>query len=112
MYNDCWYVGTQAVEDIHNRACYDGYSDVLLVTNAIRNSSSTGLSGQMSDGSMGISVALSPATTTPTISKSMITNASFRTKKLPGKLMKYLENIILINTILQLERKNFRLCSE
>jgi len=27
---------------------------------------------------------LSPATTTPTVSKSMITNASFRTKKLPG----------------------------
>lgn len=33
---------------------------------------------------MGISVALSPATTTVTMSKSMITNASFRTKKLPG----------------------------
>ncbi|KAK0174468.1 hypothetical protein PV327_010234 [Microctonus hyperodae] len=86
MYNDCWYVGTQAVEDIHNRACYDGYSDVLLVTNAIRNSSSTGPSGQLNDGSMGISVALSPATTTPTISKSMITNASFRTKKLPDDI--------------------------
>lgn len=36
---------------------------------------------------MGISVALSPATTTPTISKSMITNASFRTKKLPGMFL-------------------------
>ena len=34
---------------------------------------------------MGISVALSPATTTVTMSKSMITNASFRTKKLPGE---------------------------
>ena len=44
-YNDCWYVGNQAVEDIHNRACYDGYADVMLVTNAIRNSSSSGLSG-------------------------------------------------------------------
>lgn len=33
---------------------------------------------------MGISVALTPATTTVTVSKSMITNASFRTKKLPG----------------------------
>lgn len=34
---------------------------------------------------MGISVALTPATTVVTVSKSMITNASFRTKKLPGK---------------------------
>jgi hypothetical protein len=42
--------------------------------------------GQPSDGPMGISVALSPAVTTvTTVSKSMITNASFRTKKLPGK---------------------------
>lgn len=40
--------------------------------------------GQPSDGPMGISVALTPATTTVTVSKSMITNASFRTKKLPG----------------------------
>lgn len=43
--------------------------------------------GQPSDGPIGISVALSPATTTPTISKSMITNASFRTKKLPGMFL-------------------------
>ena len=33
---------------------------------------------------MGISMAVSPATNTVTVSKSMITNASFRTKKLPG----------------------------
>lgn len=43
------------------------------------------VSGQPCDGPMGISVALSPATTTVTMSKSMITNASFRTKKLPGE---------------------------
>lgn len=41
--------------------------------------------GQPSDGPMGISVALTPATTVVTVSKSMITNASFRTKKLPGE---------------------------
>lgn len=33
---------------------------------------------------MGISVALTSSTHTVTVSKSMITNASFRTKKLPG----------------------------
>ncbi|XP_017892512.1 hyccin isoform X1 [Ceratina calcarata] len=86
MYNDCWYLGTQAVEDIHNRACYETYPDVMLVTNAIRNSASTGSSGQPSEGSIGISVALSPATATATVSKSMITNASFRTKKLPDDI--------------------------
>nr|XP_012227806.1 PREDICTED: hyccin isoform X5 [Linepithema humile] len=86
MYNECWYVGNQAVEDIHNRVCYELYPDVMLVTNAIRNSASTGASGQPSDGPIGISVALSPATATPTISKSMITNASFRTKKLPDDI--------------------------
>lgn len=36
---------------------------------------------------MGISVALTPATTVVTVSKSMITNASFRTKKLPGEFI-------------------------
>ncbi|XP_044017778.1 hyccin-like isoform X2 [Aphidius gifuensis] len=86
MYNDCWNVGCQAIEDIHNRICYDGYSNVLLVTNAIRNSISLGPIGQASDNSLGVDVALSPAAATPTISKSMITNASFRTKKLPDDL--------------------------
>ncbi|KZC04780.1 Hyccin [Dufourea novaeangliae] len=85
MYNDCLYLGTQAVEDIHNRACYEAYPDVMLVTNAIRNSASSGPSGQLSDGPIGVSVALSPSATA-TVSKSMITNASFRTKKLPDDL--------------------------
>jgi Hyccin len=39
---------------------------------------------------MGISVALTPSTTVVTVSKSMITNASFRTKKLPGELAFFL----------------------
>ncbi|XP_077271853.1 PI4KA lipid kinase complex subunit hyccin isoform X1 [Temnothorax americanus] len=87
MYNECWYVGNQAIEDIHNRACYEAYPNVMLVTNAIRNSASSGAPGQPNDGPIGISVALSPATTTtPTVSKSMITNASFRTKKLPDDI--------------------------
>ncbi|XP_053994501.1 hyccin isoform X2 [Hylaeus volcanicus] len=86
MYNDCWYLGNQAVEDVHNRACYEAYPDVMLVTNAIRNSASSGPSGHLSsDGPIGISVALSPSATA-TVSKSMITNASFRTKKLPDDL--------------------------
>lgn len=44
-YNECWYVGNQAIEDIHNRACYEAYPNVMLVTNAIRNSASSGAPG-------------------------------------------------------------------
>ncbi|XP_031778561.1 hyccin isoform X1 [Nasonia vitripennis] len=85
MYNNCWYVASQAVEDVHNRACYETYPEVMLATNAIRNSSSSGpTSAQSADGSIGISVTSS--NTTATILKSMITNASFRTKKLPDDL--------------------------
>ncbi|PSN32691.1 hypothetical protein C0J52_20272 [Blattella germanica] len=84
MFNDFSYIATQALEDIYGRACYEGYAEVILVTSAIRNSLQVNPSGQPSDGPMGISVALSPATTTvTTVNKSMITNASFRTKKLP-----------------------------
>ncbi|XP_011872166.1 PREDICTED: hyccin isoform X2 [Vollenhovia emeryi] len=101
MYNECWYVGNQATEDIHNRACYEAYPNVMLVTNAIRNSASSGAPGnchgQPNDGPIGISVALSPATATPTVSKSMITNASFRTKKLPDDLDEKLFAVELSN---------------
>ncbi|KAK7862737.1 hypothetical protein R5R35_002509 [Gryllus longicercus] len=87
MFNGFSYIATQALEDIYNRACYECFAEVVLVTNAIRNSLQVNPSGQPGDGPMGISVALSPATTTvPTVSKSMITNASFRTKKLPDDI--------------------------
>ncbi|XP_067013349.2 hyccin [Anabrus simplex] len=87
MFNGYSYIATQALEDIYHRACYECYSEVILVANAIRNSLTVNPSGQPCDGPMGISVALSPATTTvTTVSKSMITNASFRTKKLPDDI--------------------------
>jgi protein FAM126 len=108
MFNEFASAAIQAVDDIHSRACFEMYPDVVLVTNAIRHSLHANpsgdylyfnvaktyipqflcvfnISGQPSDGPMGISVALTPVTTTVTVSKSMITNASFRTKKLPGK---------------------------
>lgn len=44
-YNECWYLGNQAIEDIHNRACYEAYPNVMLVTNAIRNSATFGAAG-------------------------------------------------------------------
>ncbi|XP_075218192.1 PI4KA lipid kinase complex subunit hyccin [Lycorma delicatula] len=86
MFNDYGYVAIQAVEDLHQRACYQCYTDVLLVTNSIKNCAQMTHSGQTSDAPMGISMAISPATNTTTVSKSMITNASFRTKKLPDDI--------------------------
>ncbi|XP_014244102.1 protein FAM126B isoform X2 [Cimex lectularius] len=76
----------QAVEEVHQRACYQSYTDVMLVSNAIKNSRAT-YTGQITENPMGISLAISPAvTTSAVISKSMITNASFRTKKLPDDI--------------------------
>lgn len=81
MFNEFGTIAIQTLEDIHNRVCYEMFTDLILVTNAVRNSLHANPSGQPSDGPMGLSVALTPATNTVTVSKSMITNASFRTKK-------------------------------
>ncbi|CAB3224534.1 unnamed protein product [Arctia plantaginis] len=86
MFNEFYTLAHQAVKDIDQRAQYELYPDVMLVTSAVINSLKNNPTGQPCDGPMGISVALSPATTTVTMSKSMITNASFRTKKLPDDI--------------------------
>ncbi|KPJ15082.1 Hyccin [Papilio machaon] len=86
MFNEFYTLALQAVKDIDQRAQYELFADVMLVTSAVMNSLKNSPSGQPCDGPMGISVALSPATTTVTMSKSMITNASFRTKKLPDDI--------------------------
>lgn len=83
MFNGEVQAGIHALEDIHLRASFELYCDVLLVTNAIQNSLRYNPSGQPQDGPMGISIALSPTQGNPAFSKHAITNASFRTKKLP-----------------------------
>lgn len=85
-FNEFASLGIQALEDIHMRAQYELFGDVLLMTNAIKNSLKVNPSGQPSDGPMGISVALTPSTTSAPLSKTFITNASFRTKKLPDDI--------------------------
>lgn len=85
MYNGQTSPGIKAAVDIHHRACYQLYADVLLVTNAIRDSLQCNAAGH-SDGPMGISMSLTPATSGHTISKSAITNASFRARKLPDDI--------------------------
>lgn len=73
-----------ALEDIHTRASYDLLPEVLLVTNAIRNSIRVGGSADDLVGrTMGISVAVSPSRANPIFSKDAITNASFKARKLP-----------------------------
>ncbi|KAH8401498.1 hypothetical protein KR009_005921 [Drosophila setifemur] len=88
MFNGYGTIAIQTLDDIHNRATYEIYTEVILVTSAVRNSLHANPSGQPNDGPMGLSVALTPATNTVTtsVSKSMITNASFRTKKLPDDI--------------------------
>ncbi|XP_052839578.1 hyccin [Drosophila gunungcola] len=88
MFNGYGTIAIQTLDDIHNRAIYEMYTELILVTSAVRNSLHANPSGQPNDGPMGLSVALTPSTNTVTtsVSKSMITNASFRTKKLPDDI--------------------------
>lgn len=86
MFNGLFSLGHQALNDIHRRAMQSMFTDVLLVTNAIKNSLEGGQCGHPGEGPMGISVAISPTTSTTTVSKAIITNASFRTKKLPDDI--------------------------
>lgn len=46
MFNEFASVAIQAVDDIHTRACYELFSDVILVTNAIKNSLQANPSGE------------------------------------------------------------------
>lgn len=86
MFNGLSTLALQALNDIHRRAMQQMYTDVLLVTSAIKNSLMASQCGQPAEGPMGISVAISPTTSTTTVSKAIITNASFRTKKLPDDI--------------------------
>lgn len=47
MFNEFASVAIQTVDDIHNRACYELFSDVILVTNAIKNSLQANPSGKL-----------------------------------------------------------------
>uniref|UniRef100_A0A224YD23 Hyccin n=1 Tax=Rhipicephalus zambeziensis TaxID=60191 RepID=A0A224YD23_9ACAR len=86
MFNGLFALAHQALNDIHRRAMQQMYSDVLVVTSAVKNSLMASQCGQPAEGPMGISVAISPTTSTTTVSKAIITNASFRTKKLPDDI--------------------------
>lgn len=65
----------QALHDIIQRGTYENFPDVLLAGSAIKN---------LLQHSPTISITSRPSHA-HSISKSMITNASFRTRKLPGE---------------------------
>lgn len=46
MFNEYGSIAIQAVDDIHNRACYELYPETILVTNAIKNSLHVNPSGK------------------------------------------------------------------
>jgi protein FAM126 len=48
MFNEFASAAIQAVDDIHSRACYELFPDVILVTNAIKNSLQANPSGENS----------------------------------------------------------------
>ena len=60
---------------IHIRASLSGSTDVLLLSNAIKNLASNSSPSQ-------ISTSSSQQASTPVMAKNMITNASFRAKKM------------------------------
>ena len=47
MFNGFGTIAIQTLEDIHNRGCFEMYSDVVLVTSAVKNSLQANPSGKM-----------------------------------------------------------------
>ncbi|CAH1966558.1 unnamed protein product [Acanthoscelides obtectus] len=72
----CAAMAIQALHDVIQRASYECYAEVLLAGNAIKN---------LMHHSPTVSAAPRPSHSHG-VSKSMITNASFRTKKLPDDI--------------------------
>lgn len=98
MFNRDKSLAVRAILDIHNRASYELYADVLLVTNAIKNALPA---GHEDEGPMGLTMTVTPSSSGHTIAKSAITNASFRTKKLPDDIdiIEDDENVSKLETI-------------
>ena len=67
------------------------------LSNAIKNSLEHNPSGQPYDGPMGVSITITPAHILSSLNKRAITNASFRTRKLPGISLLYMLTFIIIS---------------
>ena len=68
---------------------------MLQLTNAIKNSLEHNPSGQPYDGPMGVTISITPAHILDSLNKQAITNASFKTQKLPGNVSSTLPSQLL-----------------
>ncbi|CAB3364222.1 Hypothetical predicted protein [Cloeon dipterum] len=84
LYTPYSSLATQSLDDVHFRASHELLTDVLLVTTALKNL----LQSTVPMGETAVSANISPVLSgnTATAHKSLITNASFRTKKLPDDI--------------------------
>ncbi|KAF4520321.1 hypothetical protein B566_EDAN004381 [Ephemera danica] len=83
LYSKFSNLAQQSLEDIHFRANHELLPDVLVVTTALRNILHLGVVTEAAVVPSNMSPVLSGG---PTLHKSLITNASFRTKKLPDDI--------------------------
>lgn len=72
IFNNCGMVGLQLSKDIEFRARHDSYANVIIVSKAVSQLAS----------SSSVTIEAPPISTPSVLTKNMITNASFRTKKL------------------------------
>ena len=72
IFNNCGMVGLQLSKDIEFRARHDSYANVIIVSKAV---------SQLASSSSAL-IEAPPISTPSVLTKNMITNASFRTKKL------------------------------
>lgn len=72
IFNNCGMVGLQLSKDIEFRARHDSYANVIIVSKAVSQLAS----------SSSARIEAPPISTPSVLTKNMITNASFRTKKL------------------------------
>ncbi|XP_059169491.1 hyccin-like isoform X3 [Physella acuta] len=82
MFNGHKKLALEAVKETHNRASYELYSDVLLITNAMLNSYHR---GNFKFDNHGVTVETQKQKTVYA-AKHSITNASFKAKKLPDDI--------------------------
>ncbi|XP_074597610.1 hyccin 2-like [Brevipalpus obovatus] len=84
LYNGFTEESLAAIEMIHRRGKYELYTDIILMCNAISNSTKFATSRNQNMDNSGLSLDIPPqAPVATTNTKAAITNASFKTQKLP-----------------------------
>ena len=82
IFNNCGMVGLQLSKDIEFRARHDSYANVIIVSKAVSQLAS----------SSSARIEAPPISTPSVLTKNMITNASFRAKKIGDDIPKVQES--------------------